>query len=238
MIEFKARVIEIIQETPTTKTLVFDTRGVDFEFFPGQYVMLQVPYKPTGELLKRAYSIASSPLQKDKLELTVKKTPNGKASVMLTEQTKVGDVFDIKGPFGKFFWTPQMSSKLVLIGAGSGIVPLMSILRYIRDSKLTEVKATLFFSNTHYEEIIYRRELQEMNELSNIKVVFTLTRSWPDSWEGYTGRITQEILIKEVESIKENLYYLCGPPAFVDDMNKILLDLGVEKDSIKKEKYD
>ncbi len=238
LVEFKSQVVEIIRETPTTKTLIFDTRGVDFEFLPGQYVMLEVPYKPTGELLKRAYSIANSPLKKDRLELTIKRTPNGKASAVLTEQTKVGDVFNIKGPFGKFFWTPDMSSNIVLIGAGSGIVPLMCILRYIRDAKLSDIKATLIYSNTHYEEIIYRKELEEMNTLDNIKVVFTLTRFWPETWKGYTGRINEEMIIKEVESVPQNLYYLCGPPVFVDDMSALLTQLGVSKELIKKEKYD
>jgi ferredoxin-NADP reductase len=73
IIEFESRVIEIKTETPTTKTLVFDISDIDFNFYPGQYVMLRVPYPPTGEILKRAYSIASPPTQKDKLELTIKR---------------------------------------------------------------------------------------------------------------------------------------------------------------------
>ncbi|SNZ14970.1 ferredoxin reductase [Hydrogenobacter hydrogenophilus] len=238
ILEFQAPIVEIITETPSTKTLVFDIRGTNFDFYPGQYVMLEVPYPPTGELLKRAYSIANSPLQKDRLELTVKKTPNGKASVILTEHVKVGDTFKIKGPYGKFVWLPEMSDRIVLISAGSGIVPLMCILRYIVSAKLYHVKATLLYSNTSYEEIIYREELERMKNYPNIKVVHTLTRSVPEGWKGYTGRINPDMILKEVQDIPLNLYYLCGPPKFVDDITSMLLELGVDKERIKKEKYD
>lgn len=234
--EFVGKVIRIIDETPSTKTLVFDIKGIDFDFYPGQYVMLNVPYE--GEILKRAYSIANPPTQKDSLELTIKRVPNGKASVVLTERVKVGDEFLIKGPYGKFIWVPQMGTNLILIGAGSGIVPLMCILRYIASAKLEHVRATLLYSNTHYEEIIYREELEQLNTLSNIRIVHTLTRSHPPNWKGCTGRINHEMILREVENIPTNLYYLCGPPQFVDDIASILIDLGVDKEQIKKEKYD
>jgi len=235
---FEAPVVEIKTETPTTKTLVFDTAGLDFNFYPGQYVMLEVPYPPTGEVLKRAYSIASPPTKKNTLELTIKRVPNGRASAFLTQEVKVGDRFKIKGPYGKFIWLPEMSKNIVLIGAGSGIVPLMCMLRYIRDAGLYDVFATLLYSNTHYDEIIYREELEDLDKHHNIKVVHTLTREVPESWKGYTGRINEDMIKREVEDLSENLYYLCGPPAFVDDMSAILESLGVDKDRIKKEKYD
>ncbi|MCS7170873.1 MAG: ferredoxin reductase [Aquificaceae bacterium] len=234
--EFDAKVIDVISETPTTKTLVFDTKGLEFDFYPGQYVMLNVPYE--GEVLKRAYSIASPPTKKDTLELTIKRTPNGRASVVLTERVKIGDVFSIKGPYGKFVWLPQMGVKVVLIGAGSGIVPLMCILRYIVAKGLEHIKATLLYSNPHYEEIIYREELERLERYSNIKVVHTLTRSYPPHWKGYTGRINTNMLLKELDDIPANLYYLCGPPQFVEDMASMLLELGVDRGQIRKEKYD
>jgi len=236
--EFVAPVIEIREETPTTKTLVFDISGRDFDFYPGQYVMLKVPYPPTGEELKRAYSIASSPLQKDRLELTVRRKEGGKASVLLTSQVKEGDAFSIKGPYGKFYWTEELSTRVVLLGAGSGVVPLMCILRYIRDKELHSVKATMLASYTSYEEIIYRRELEELSMYSNIKVRITLTRNAPEDWKGYRGRINADMVLKEVEDIPANLYYLCGPPLFVEDMKALLIDLGVDRKQIKTEKYD
>ncbi len=235
--EMVAPVVEVIEETPTTRTLVFDISGYDFDFYPGQYVMLKVPYPPTGEELRRAYSIASSPLSKNRLELTVKRMEGGKASVLLTTQTKVGDRFLIKGPYGKFFWTEDMSQKVVLLGAGSGVVPLMSILRYIRDKELSQVEATLLVSYTSYEEIIYRRELEELSKLPNINIKITLTRSAPEDWKGYRGRINKDMILAEVPRLEENLYYLCGPPKFVEDMKELLLGLGVPKENIKTEKY-
>ena len=238
LVEMVVPVVEVRRETPSVRTLVFDIRGHDFDFYPGQYVMLKVPYPPTGEELKRAYSIASTPLRKDILELTVKRKEGGKASVYLTTEVKSGDRFYIKGPYGKFYWTEGLSTRVVLIGAGSGIVPLMSILRYIRDKGLHNVKATLLASFTTYEEIIYREELEDMSSYSNIKVRITLTREKPQGWHGYTGRINTGMILKEVEDLPANLYYLCGPPAFVDDMKDILQSLGVDRSQIKTERYD
>jgi NAD(P)H-flavin reductase len=238
IVEFTAPIVQIREETPSTKTLVFDISGIDFDFYPGQYIMLKVPYPPTGEELKRAYSIASSPLQKEKLEITVKRKEGGKASVLLTTKVKEGDTFFIKGPYGKFYWTEGMSSSIVLIGAGSGVVPLMSILRYIRDKRLHSVKATLLVSYTSYEEIIYREELENLSTHANIKTIITLTRRAPEGWKGYTGRINRDMVVSEVEDIPANLYYLCGPPKFVDDMKDMLLSLGVDGKQIKREKYD
>ena len=238
IVEFTAPVIEVREETPTTKTLVFDISGVDFDFYPGQYVMLKVHYPPTGEELKRAYSIASSPFQKDRLELTVKRKEGGKASVILTTQVREGDKFFIKGPYGRFYWTEGMSDRIVLIGAGSGVVPLMSILRYIRDKDLKKVKATLLVSYKSFEEIIYRDELDDLSKYSNMKIRITLTREAPESWRGLRGRINEETLLNEVEDIPSNLYYLCGPPKFVDDIKSILLSLGVDRKQIKTERYD
>lgn len=236
--EFSAEVVEVKEETPTTKTIVFDTSGRDIDFYPGQYIMLKVPYPPTGEELKRAYSIASSPLQKDTLEITVRRKEGGKASVLLTTEVKEGDSFTIKGPYGKFYWTEDMSNEVVLLGAGSGVVPLMCILRYIRNKGLKDVRATMLVSYISYEEIIYREELEDLSKLPNINVKVTLTRQVPDNWKGYTGRINREMILKEVGDLGGKLYYLCGPPKFVEDMKTTLIDLGVEKENIKTEKYD
>ena len=238
LVEFTAPVVEIRKETPTTNTLVFDITGQEFDFYPGQYVMLKVPYPPTGEELKRAYSIASSPLQKNRLELTVKRKEGGKASVLLTTQVKEGDTFYIKGPYGKFYWTPEMSDRVVLLGAGSGIVPLMCILRYIRDADLQDIRATLIASYTTYEEIIYRQELESLSQLPNLDIHVTLTRGAPENWKGFEGRINRDMLLSTLDSLDSRLYYLCGPPKFVNDMKELLLGLGVGKESIKTEKYD
>ncbi len=236
IVELLSTVVEIITETPTTKTLFFEDGGLDF--YPGQYVMIEVPYPKTGEVLKRAYSIANPPTQKDHLSITVKRTPNGKASYILTEHTRVGDKFKVKGPYGKFVWLPGMSTRIVLVAAGSGIVPLMCMLRYIVDANLHNVKATLLYSNTSYEEVIYREELKSMEKHSNIKIVHTLTRSVPEGWKGYTGRINPDMILKEVDDIPANLYYVCGPPKFVDDISVMLTELGADREQIKKEKYD
>ncbi len=236
-VEITAPVVDVVVETPTTRTLVFDTEGHDLRFYPGQYVMLEVPHPETGEKLKRAYSIASPPTRRDRLELTVKRMEGGRASVYLTTRVRVGDTFTIRGPYGRFYWTEEISREMVLMGAGSGIVPLMSMLRYIRDRKLEDVSALLLGSFTSYEEIIYRKELEELSRWGNISIAITLTRSAPPDWKGYRGRINEELLRREISDFGRYHYYLCGPPAFVESMRKILKGAGVEKKRIRTEKY-
>jgi len=228
---------EILWETPTTKTLVFDLRGHEFSFYPGQYVILDVPDPRTGEKLRRAYSIASSPLQRDRIELTVKRIEGGRASVYLTTRVRRGDLLKMRGPYGRFYWTEEISTRVVLLGAGSGVVPLMSILRYIRDKDLGGIHALFIGSFVSYEEIIYRSELEELNRRKGIRTVLTLTRRIPSGWKGYTGRINRELLSRELSTLDGYTCYICGPPAFVEDMREILRELGAESSQIRTEKY-
>ncbi len=230
-----APVIGIRQETPTVKTLIFGLENESFEFYAGQYVILEVPYK--DKVLKRAYSIASPPTVKDRIELTVKRIKGGKASVYLTSAVKEGDVFSFTGPYGKFYWTEEMGKNLVLIGAGSGIVPLMSILRYIKDKRLRDTEVILLGSFTSYEEIIYRKELFNMGRRAKVNVILTLTREIPPFWKGYVGRFNKSILLRELSKLVNFLYYICGPPAFVNTVKEILQNAGVPATSIKVEKY-
>lgn len=236
-LEMELPLIEIVEETPTTKTLIFDLEGRSFSFYPGQYVILEVPHPETGEKLRRAYSLASAPTLRDRIELTVKRVERGRASVYLTARARIGERFRMKGPYGRFYWTEEIHHRIALVGAGSGVVPLMSILRYIRDRNLERVDALFLGSFTSYEEIIYREELLELGKMGNIRVAITLTREFPDSWQGYRGRINREILTREIPDPEERLYYLCGPPGFVEDLRKMLLDLGADRRNIKTERY-
>ncbi len=235
--EMDLPVVEIVEETPTTKTLVFDLEGRPFRFYPGQFVVLEVPHPETGEKLRRAYSIASPPTRRDRIELTVKRIENGRASVYLTTRVRIGERFRMKGPYGKFYWTEELHDRIALLGAGSGVVPLVSILRYIRDRDLRDVDVVFLGSFTSYEEIIYREELLELGKLKNVKIALTLTREFPDSWQGYRGRINREILSREIPDAGKRLHYLCGPPGFVESVRGTLLDLGVDRRNVKTERY-
>jgi predicted transposase len=160
IIEFESQATKIKTETPTTKTLVFDILDVGFNFYPGQYVMLRVPHPPTGEIPKRAYSIASPPTQKDRLELTIKRTLQGRASVVLTQEVKVGDRFKIKGPFKNREEEGYLQN---LLGSGNDCpippVTLECMLEFEKEEEKEKVLALMrrFSSATRYA---YKRLLE------------------------------------------------------------------------------
>ncbi|MBI5392535.1 oxidoreductase [Candidatus Woesearchaeota archaeon] len=235
-------ITEVITETHDTKTLRFGfSKDKSISFIPGQFVMIAVPTEKNGKqtVVKRSYSVASSPA-KDYLDLTVKAMPNGFISKQL-QDTEVGQEFDITGPFGHFTFNEKEMQEIVLIGAGSGISPLRCIVQYIQDKEL-ETKATLIYSNKTPDDIIFKKELLEMNdEMQNFSLQLTITR--PEEmekfrqWTGHTGRIDATFLQECIADIKKPYYFLCGPPEFVNAMETLLIELGIDKEKIKKEVY-
>ena len=213
-----------------------------FDYQPGQFIMLTLeePTMPDLKGKQRAYSIASTPTNKDHLEVVIKETPNGFFSKYMVRDCRPGEKVKFTGPWGHFVYNEGMPGHLVLIGAGSGIAPLLCMMRYLTDKKLSN-KATLFFSNKTKEDLIYEKDLAELpKENPNLRVVNTLTREGAeDDWTGERGRISAEIIKKYVPDASHALYYLCGPPQMVDGVVKILKEeMGVDPAQIKTEKYD
>ena len=227
-------VLKLITLSKTAKAIQFKLTQ-PFQFQPGQFVMLQLDLEKTKKFKvnnksstqKRAFSMSSSPLQKDYLEITVKTTEDPFFSDYLINYLEVGEIINVSGPHGIFYFNEKTSSKnVMLIGAGSGISPLMSILRYIKEKKLN-INTHLIFSNKTKEEILWKEEIEQYPH------TFTLTR---ENWNGKTGRINKEMI---QENLKENTdFYLCGPPLFVKDIEKILIELKIDKKNIKKEIYN
>lgn len=245
MPDYNLRVSELIGLCPTAKAVRFELNNNPFNFMPGQFVMLQADLEKSGKfkinndklkIQKRAFSMSSSPTEKKFLEVTVKTTEDPFFSDYLINYSRIGEEFNVKGPFGIFYFDENKTNKdIILIGAGSGISPLMSILRYI-DNKKLNVNAHIIYSNKTEEEILWRKEIEELGEKDNISYEFTLTR---EEWDGTNGRINREMIEKNLNDNNKTDFYLCGPPLFVKDIERILIiELKIPKENIKKEIYN
>jgi len=205
----------------------------EIEFIPGQFVMTWFDEEPN---LKRAYSIASSPLKKKEIELTIKKV--AKFTSKLFEK-KEGDKINVRGPFGHFTFKETDKHDLILIAGGTGITPLLCMMRYIKDKKLKN-KVHLFYSNRTPETILYKEELDELNKEKNIEVIYTCTRIEEKDkakWEGYCERINEKMIEKHVKTFENKIAYLCGAKEMVSQLEKMLLEHGVPKEQVKTEKW-
>lgn len=213
----KLRVADIIEETYDTKT--FRLVGLSpllFSFKPGQFVTLKLQID--GKEVARSYSISSSPSRPHCLELTVKRVPGGLVSNWMCDNVKLGDVLDARGPAGKFSCFNFPSKKVLFIGGGSGITPVMSMLRWIVDTA-ADVDAYLFVSARSPRDIIFRNELNWMSSRhSGIRVGITCTGrcTGSDSWTGLTGRCDASMLKMVVPDLMERHVFMCGPEPFME----------------------
>jgi len=227
--DHKLKIIEIIDEVPETKTFRVEIpEGEEINFYPGQFFMVRFEDNKT---FQRAYSIASSPTQKNHIDITMNLV--GQFTKKLWG-TKVNDYLIFKGPFGKFYFNDDMKNNVVLIGGGLGVTPLMSLVRYCNDKKLPN-KVNLIYSVKTPVDIVYREELKKIKEQNlNFKYTVTITRpSEEHMWEGRTGRIDLELLKQNIDNVENTLYYLCGPLEFVKSTITMLESLGATKEQIK-----
>ena len=230
-----AQVAGKVAETPRTTTL-----RLAAEAWPGHRAGQHVDVRLTAEdgyQAQRSYSIASAP-ERGRLELTVEDLPDGEVSPYLTEELRPGDRLELRGPIGGYFtWTAEDGGPLLLVAGGSGIVPLMSILRY-RAAVGSDAAVTLLYSSRDWDDIIYREELERLAEDPAVRVVHTLTRGHPEYWTGYTRRIDRAML-EEVAGGPEAgmLAYTCGPTPLVESVAGELVGLGYPPPRIKTERF-
>jgi ferredoxin-NADP reductase len=239
-----SKITEIRQETHDTKIFRLEAPR-DFQFFPGQFVMLKVDMSKHPEfkisdgksaVQTRAYSIASSPAQKGTIDLLIKKREGGFVSVYLNDFAKVGDKVTLSGPYGKFYFKEGMAKHIVLLSAGCGISALMSMARYVADKKL-DTKVTMIESARTPEDILFKKELDELGK-KGVKIIITLTRTKPEhNWKGCTGRISAELIKENVPDYTDALYFICGMPEFSDGMTATLRGMGVKGENIRTERW-
>lgn len=234
----KAKVINVIKETPDTKTIRFKLDS-PLTFKPGQFVMLNADVLENGQkkFVKRAYSISSSPLIKEHIDLTVKIYPEKGLVSKRLYNMKVDEEMEMTGPFGFFLLDENIHKDIVMIAGGVGVTPFMSMLRFIKDKKLSNINATLLYSSKTPEDIIFGKELLNETYPENIKVHLTITRPNGNNWSGITGRINEEVIRKLVPEISKPFYYICGPTVMVEETAKLLKTMGIEDSKIKLERF-
>jgi ferredoxin-NADP reductase len=231
-----AQVREIAVETYRVKSIVVDVSGWQGHL-PGQHVDIRLT-SGEGYQAQRSYSIASPP-QDELLTLTVERVENGEVSAYLVDELRVADQFELRGPIGGYFvWTVAIREPLWLIGAGSGIVPLMAMLRH-RARRKVHTPALLLFSSRSLEDVIYRQELEMMGrDGPDLRVVGTLTRKQPEGWTDYRGRIGKALLAEVgFPPDRTPKIYVCGPTAFVEDVSGFLVELGHDPRTVKTERF-
>ncbi|MEM3431471.1 MAG: FAD-binding oxidoreductase [Candidatus Micrarchaeia archaeon] len=209
----------------------------NMDFKPGQFVNLYIQ-RENEPLLARPYSIASSPTNKEYLELTIKIVEGGRFTPRVAS-LKVGDVVKIGGPFGKFFFLDEEKMKdVVLIGGGCGITPFISMIRYVAEKNLP-INITYFYSARTMDSILYKDELESISKLhKNIKVIFTCTREQSEKWKGEKGRINLEMIKKYVDIADKGKYFmLCGPPEMIRSLVEQLKSAGIEENRIIHESW-
>jgi ferredoxin-NADP reductase len=205
---------------------------------PGQHVDVRLTAED-GYQAERSYSIASSPEEKHRLTLTVERLDEGEVSPYLVDELRVGDQLELRGPIGGYFvWEAYMGGPLLLIAGGSGIVPLMAMIRH-RAAVGSTIPTRLLYSSRSYEDVIYRDELDhQVKSTTMLEVVHTLTRMQPPGWMGYHRRIDTDLLREVAWSPEQRpLTFICGPTPFVEMAAASLVTLGYEPARVKTERF-
>ena len=224
----------IHQETPDVKTYVV-SKDSNFTFEAGQYIMFGFADKRRiNKKINIPLSIASSPDEKT-LRVTIKK--NGGYTTEILEKLKIGDKVIITGPLGKVFNFSRLpTKKLIVLTGGSGIVPFMSLMRFITNKGLKDYKFTVLNGNKNFENIIFREELDYLSSKENIFVMNFLEK-YDENWKGEKGFINEKKIIKYVNLDEDNTFLICGPPIMQYCMEQILQRLKIPKSRILKENW-
>ena len=221
-------------ETDRVRTLALDVAG-----WPGHRAGQHVDVRLTaddGYQAQRSYSIASA-ADGARVELTVERIDDGEVSPYLTEEARAGDRFELRGPVGGYFvWDPNPAGAVLLVGAGSGVVPLMAMVRQ-RAANGDAVRTCLLYSARSWEDVIYRDELERHSQGGDgFEIVYTLTREQPPDWNGYGRRVDRELLA-DVAPEELALTFVCGPTPFVEAVAEALVGLGHEPSRIRTERF-
>jgi ferredoxin-NADP reductase len=233
-----ARLIDIIEETPDAVTLRL--RLVDSaDFLPGQYYNVRLTVPGRIGPIQRAYSVASSPLpETSTIDIGVREVPGGLISPQLVRGLSVGDQIQVRGPVGRFTWTTDDGGPVLLVGAGSGVVPLMSMIRYAVAADL-DIPMRLVCASSSFDNAFYYRDLANLAERYPwLEVVHTFTRDSSDVRATHHRRIDRRMVADAVAGQLPRRAYICGPPAMVEDVQGWLGELGVDPHRVRVEKYD
>ena len=228
--------VERRRESRSAYTLVLDVPG-----WPGHEAGQHVDVRltaPDGYSAVRSYSIANAPAQ-NRLELTIEELADGEVSPYLAETAAPGEPIELRGPIGGWFiWQPSQAEAVQLIAGGSGIVPLMAMIRTRAQAK-SVAPFRLLYSVRSPESIIYESELRQRAQTDReFELTFAFTRSAPDGWPRPPSRIDAEIVgMATVAPDRTPLCYICGPTPFVESAANLLIAAGHDAQRIKTERF-
>jgi ferredoxin-NADP reductase len=229
-------VVETRPETPRARSVFVEVPGWEGHK-AGQHVDVRLTAED-GYQAQRSYSIASAP-EDGRLEIVVERLDDGEVSPYLTDELRVGDRLELRGPIGGWFtWEAREGGPLLLVAGGSGIAPLMAMIRH-RAAANSDASCHLLYSSRSREETIYAGELDRLAaEDGALEVIHTLTRSQPPGWTGYSRRIDREMLGEVAPSPEGRpLAFVCGPTPLVEAAATALVELGHDPARVKTERF-
>ncbi|MCU1334405.1 MAG: oxidoreductase [Candidatus Angelobacter sp.] len=230
-------VTRIKTETPQTKTLTLALPSW-MAHRPGQHYDVRLT-APDGYRTERSYSAASEPERAGEIDLTVERIDDGEVSPYLDDVLVPGDRLEVRGPIGGYFvWEVSLGGPLLLIGGGSGVVPLMAMLRH-RAAQQSRIPARLLYSSRSADDVIYRDELERLASGDDeLEVVFTFTRHAPPGWTGYQRRIDAAMLDEVLQPLGNDVRsYVCGPTLLVEAVSNALVAMGLPAEGIRTERF-
>jgi ferredoxin-NADP reductase len=231
------RVTSIKVETPSVRTLTLALP----DWVPhraGQHYDVRL-VAPDGYQAQRSYSVASGPERVGEIQLTVERLEDGEVSSYLTEQVVVGDEVEVRGPIGGYFvWEVAMGGPLFLVAGGSGVVPLMAMLRH-REARASRLPTRLLYSVAGPDNVIYGQELAALQAARHgLEVFYTYTRTQPPGWKGFARRIDRVMLSDVSRPLGQTfLTYVCGPTLMVEVAANALVEMGLPPASVRTERF-
>jgi ferredoxin-NADP reductase len=230
-----ARVVAVREETHDVKTILFEPNGRFGTFQPGSYVTVHVSIG--GQPAQRAYSISSAPGDEGLVAITVKRVPGGVVSNHLSNEVAVGQVLELSLPQGHFTLGAAVPSRLLMISAGSGITPVMSMLRHLLQRSSTAEITFLHFARTP-RDVIFARELEQIAaRAANVRVVVAVEEG-EDGWAGLTGRFSESLIESVAPDFRTAHTYLCGPSGFMKSVLSTFERAGADLSKLRYERFN
>jgi ferredoxin-NADP reductase len=232
-----ASIKDIKSETSTVKTFTLQLPSW-MRHRAGQHYDIRLTAED-GYQAQRSYSIASEPEREGEVDITVERIEDGEVSTYLHDVAVSGDRIEVRGPIGGYFvWDVDMADPLLLIAGGSGVVPLMSMIRHRRALGANN-PAALLYSSRSFEDIIYYNELEKLSKANDgLQIFHTLTRSQPARWKGYARRIDEAMLREVVGPLSKSVQiFICGPTLMVEVAANTLVKIGINSNQIRTERF-
>jgi ferredoxin-NADP reductase len=234
----KLKLAEVSDVSHNVKTFRFRPRDggdIPFDYLPGQFLTLHIA--PRGIPTKRSYTIASTPTWRDRIEITVKREAQGLVSRWLHDELRIGDEVEIEAPNGTFIFSGEQAESVVLIGAGVGITPMMSVTRYLTEIRWSG-RVWLILGFRTLRDFIFRGELEELKARNaNLSVTVAISNPGDDASSGIRGHIDATLLASTVQDIAGRMAHICGPPSMMDAVKAALLGLGVRETHVRTEAF-